>query len=271
LIAIAFIALIVWGISSFPTLPKAIQTPSAASTLGIGSTMIGEDGATLVYVPAGEFTMGSNGYDDEKPVHTVYLDAFWIDKTEVTNKMYAKCVDAGVCTKPTNTNSRNHSSYYGNSEFDNYPVIYVNWNMAKTYCEWAGRRLPTEAQWEKAARGTDARIYPWGDDAPNDTLLNYNYKVGDTAKVGSYETGKSPYGAYDMAGNVWEWVNDWYQSDYYAVLGDSVSNPQGPSSGDRRVLRGGAWVDNSARSAIRYGDDPSLAAINVGFRCARSP
>jgi hypothetical protein len=124
-------------------------------SLGIGSTITGKDGMTLLYVPAGEFTMGSDrGRPDEKPVHKVILDAFWIDQTEVTNKMYALCVDAAVCEEPTDTSSSTHSSYYGNAEYDNYPVIYVDWNMAKTYCEWADRRLPTEAEWEKVARGT---------------------------------------------------------------------------------------------------------------------
>ena len=119
---------------------------------------------TLLYVPAGEFTMGSDSSDqaDEKPAHTVNLDAFRIDQTEVTNKQYAACKENGGCTPPSRNSSSTNTSYYGNTQFDNYPVIYVNWNQAVAYCEWAGRRLPTEAEWEKAARGTDGRTYSWG-------------------------------------------------------------------------------------------------------------
>ena len=189
--------------------------------------------------------MGSdNGTSDEKPVHTVYLDAFWIDQTEVTNKQYQACVDAGTCKPPSITSSFTHSDYYGNPEFDEYPVIYVNWDKAKWYCKvWAGGDLPTEAQWEKAARGTDERTYPWGEGIDCDKA-NYNGScVGDTSPVRSYESGKSPYNAYDMAGNVWEWVNDYYQSNYYTMLGGNASNPFGPDSGQYRVLRGGSWFD----------------------------
>ena len=258
----------------FTSTPQLNKTPIPTPTLGFGSTMIGEKGETLVYVPAGEFTMGSeNGADDEKPVHTVYLDAFWIDQTEVTNKQYQACVDAGTCETPSDPSSYSHPSYYGNPEFDNYPVVYVNWDKANRYCEvWAVGDLPTEAQWEKAARSTDERTYPWGENTPNKDLLNYNQNVGDTTKVGSYESGKSPYNAYDLVGNVWEWVNDYYQSDYYATLGDNASNPQGPSSGDTRVLRGGSWSLSAvrARSAVRLRLNPSGAGVSIGFRCARS-
>jgi eukaryotic-like serine/threonine-protein kinase len=240
-----------------------------------GATMIGEKGETHVYVPVGEFIMGSDTSDqpDEKPAHKVYLDAFWIDQTEVTNKQYQACVNAGTCEPPSSTNSYTHPSYYGNPEFDNYPVIHINWDKANRYCEvWAGGDLPTEAQWEKAARGTDERTYPWGNDAPNKDLLNYNSNVGDTIAVGSYKSGKSPYEVYDMAGNVWEWVNDYYQNDYYVSLGNSASDPLGPEFGQYRVLRGGSWDngDNVVNSAYRswYG---SSSGNRIGFRCARSP
>ncbi|MBI5954128.1 MAG: SUMF1/EgtB/PvdO family nonheme iron enzyme [Chloroflexi bacterium] len=250
---------------------SAIPTP----TLGIGSTMTGEHGETLVYVPAGKFRMGSdNGEDDEKPVHTVYLDAFWIDQTEVTNKQYQACVDAGTCEPPSFFNSSTHQNYYGNSEFDNYPVLYVNWDKANRYCEvWAGGDLPTEAQWEKAARGTDERTYPWGENI-NCNKSNYNIKcIGDISPVGNYESGKSLYGVFDMAGNVWEWVNDYYENDYYVMLDDNVSNPKGPSGSDINVLRGGSWysTENDSRSADRDGDTFQNAGPHIGFRCARSP
>jgi serine/threonine-protein kinase len=236
--------------------------------------MTGNHGETLVYVPAGEFTMGDdNGESDEKPAHTVYLDAFWIDQYEVTNKQYQACVGAGTCEPPSAFNSATHPSYYGNSEFDNYPVLYVNWDKANRYCEvWAGGDLPTEAQWEKAARGTDERTYPWGENI-NCNKSNYNIKcIGDISPVGNYESGKSPYGVYDMAGNVWEWVNDYYENDYYVMLDDDVFNPRGPSGSGINVLRGGSWysTENDSRSADRDGDTSQNAGPHIGFRCARS-
>ena len=256
-----------------PTTPTpAASPPTFSPTPGIGSNMPSEkDNMTLLYVPTGEFAMGSeNGEADEKPVHTVYLDAFWIDQTEVTNGQYAACVSANECVPPSYTGSRTRSSYYGNSEFDNFPVIYVDWNQAKAYCSWAGRRLPTEAEWEKAARGTDGNTYPWGNDVPNRNLLNYNSNVGDTTAVGNYQNGAIPYGAYDMAGNVMEWVNDVYSETYYQ--GSPSSNPLGPdaSSGAVRVLRGGSWYDLDVRSANRYRDAPVFPADHYGFRCASS-
>ncbi len=274
-ISIATVSFPKGTITVFTNTPQLIKNITPTPTLGIGSTMIGEKGETLVYVPAGEFTMGSyNGEPDEKPVHTVYLDAFWIDQTEVTNKQYQACVDAGTCEPPSSTSSYTHPSYYENPEFDNYPVIHVNWDKANRYCEvWIGGDLPTEAQWEKAARGTDQRTYPWGEGI-NCDKANYNGGcVGDTSPVGNYESGKSPFNAYDMAGNVGELINDYYQSDYYTLLGGNASNPFGPDSGQYRVLRGGSWfyVDSNARSADRYGYDPSYTYSFIGFRCSRSP
>ena len=259
--------------------PTLTITPSPVPALGIGSTMTGQDGMTLLYVPAGDFTMGSDS--DEKPVHTVYLDAFWIDQMEVTNAMYAKCVGAGVCNEPSSKSSKTRNNYYGKLEFDNYPVINVSWNDANAYCSWAGRRLPTEAEWEKAARwkpspseggqgGGEAFTYPWGNTQPSNSLLNYDQAVGDTTEVGKYPNGASPYGALDMAGNIWEWVNDWYGSKYYQS--SPSSNPQGPSSGDFRVMRGGAWFNLSSlvRSAYRAWDDPTYSSYTIGFRCSSS-
>ncbi len=241
--------------------------------LGIGSTLIGEDGMNLLYVPAGDFTMGSDsGVSDEQPVHTVTLDAFWIDQTEVTNKMYSTCVEAGICEEPTNKSFSNLYSYYGNNAYDNYPVIYVDWTMAKTYCEWVGRRLPTEAEWEKAARGSDGRIYPWGNEIPSLMRLNYNNSEGGIKEVGQYPDSASPYGALDMAGNIWEWVADWYDASYYATLGENARNPQGPASGQYRVLRGGSWYyyGNNVRSAYRWSLPEFGDSHHVGFRCAVS-
>lgn len=257
----------------FTSTPQPTKTPIPTPTLGIGSTMIGEKGETLVYVPAGEFTMGSDVNPDEQPIHTVYLDAFWIDQTEVTNKHYKACVDAGMCEPPSPERSYSHANYYGNSEFDDSPVIYVNWDKANRYCEvWAGGDLPTEAQWEKAARGIDARTYPWGNDKPSANLLNFNSNVGDTTVVKNYPNTGSFYGTYDMAGNVWEWVNDFYDEVYYQSS-NSANNPLGPESGQYRVLRGGSWYsnDSGARSAVRLRYDPSKSVSDFGFRCSRSP
>jgi len=258
------------------TLPAPSKTPIPATrtpepptftpTPGIGSTFDSR-GVTMMYVPAGEFTMGSDTYDDEKPIHSVNLDAYYIDKFEVTNAKYAECVDAGVCDSPKQSASYTRTAYYSNPEFDNYPVIYVSWDMAKTYCEWRGGRLPTEAEWEKAARGLDGRTYPWGEDISCDKL-NYNNCKGDTTKVGSYAAGVSPYGLYDMAGNVWEWTSSLYKPYPYTTNDgreDSLSS-------NSRALRGGSWVsgDDVVRSAVRYNLAPDYILNFIGFRCARS-
>ena len=227
------------------------------------------ESVSMAFVPAGEFTMGSEkGDPDETPVHQVYLAAYSIDKYEVSNAFYRQCVNAEVCSAPGELGSLTRSNYYGNSQYDNYPVINVNWNMARTYCEWRGAKLPTEAQWEKAARGSNDIIYPWGNDAPNSTLLNYNENIGDTINVGFYAGGASPYGLYDMAGNVSEWVADWYDPNYYQK--SPSSNPLGPDTGEFRVLRGGSWF--SLGSHIRTSDrdefNPSFISNYVGFRCS---
>jgi eukaryotic-like serine/threonine-protein kinase len=232
--------------------------------------------APMVHVPAGDFLMGSRSGDpqadrDEMPQHTVYLDAFSIDKYEVTNALYKSCVDAGKCQAPNPTSSYTRSAYYGNPSFDNYPVVNVPWYEANAYCEWAGKRLPTEAQWEKAARGTDGRIYPWGNnwDATKLNAWISNPRAGDTAAVGSYPSGASPYGALDMAGNVWEWGADWYDPNYYSH--SPTRNPPGPSSGQYKVLRGGSWASGMAdvRAANRDWDGPSYLYGHLGFRCAK--
>lgn len=257
--------------------PTKVVTPTASLTPTVTPypiEIVDSKGITMRLVPAGEFIMGSENFsDDEKPVHQVYLDAYYMDIYEVTNAAYKACVTAGACDPPQETSSRTHSSYYGNSKFDDYPVIFVDWNQADAYCAWRDASLPTEAQWEKAARGDDGRTYPWGEEI-SCSQANYfdgsKYCVGNTTEIGSYESGKSPYGMYDMAGNVWEWVNDWYDSYYYAS--SPSSNPLGPVSGQYRVLRGGSWggFDNYVRSAYRDGYSPVSFNDNVGFRCARS-
>ena len=230
----------------------------------------------MVLVPAGPFQMGCSPDDTqcnsaERPLHTVTLDAYAIDKYEVTNARYSACVAAGSCTAPSSTGSNTRSDYYGNPTYANFPVIAVNWSQSKAFCEWDIKRLPTEAEWEKAARGSaDTRIYSWGNAAPNATLLNFDWHVGDTTAVGSYPGGASSFGALDMSGNVFEWVNDRYDGAYYTS--SPATDPQGPATGSYRVLRGGAWniFTGFVRASNRVGYGPDYGSDNVGFRCVRS-
>ena len=267
------------------------------------------DGMELVYVPAGDFLMGSadddpEARDNEKPQHEVYLDAYWMDKTEVTNAMFEQFVAAtGHRTDAERLGTAYVFNQCGWSRVEgahwlrpegpgsdiagrmDHPVVQVSWNDADAYCRWAGRRLPTEAEWEKAARGSDGRKYPWGQGPPAGDLLNFaDVNLGcswadltqddgyeRTAPVGTYPAGASPYGALDMAGNVWEWVADWYDSGYYAV--SPRRNPPGPSAGEYRALRGGSWSFPGVyvRAASRFWYTPDIRDYNNGFRCARSP
>jgi formylglycine-generating enzyme required for sulfatase activity len=233
-----------------------------------------------VYIPSGEFLMGSTDEDkeahtDEKPQHKIYLDAYWIDKTEVTNKMYSKCVGDGTCVHLPwgNGASSTRSFYYVDPKYANYPVINVDWFQANQYCRWKRGRLPSEAEWEKAARGTDGRIYPWGNENPTCLLANYGGKnkpgecADDTMLVGSHPEGASPYGLMDMAGNLWEWVNDWYDEKYYQ---DSPQrNPVGPNNGQNKVIKGGFWDSDFKfiRSAARNWGNSDGRLGNYGFRC----
>ncbi len=220
----------------------------------------------MVLIPAGKFLMGINSNDiDQRPLHEVYLDAYWMDITEVTNAQYLACVDSGGC-RPLG-----EAQYYRDESLSNHPVVYVTWFDARDYCAWAGKRLPTEAEWEKAARGTDGRIFPWGDEPANDRLANFDDKIHKTTPVGSYPAGASPYGLQDIAGNAWEWVDDWYSLDYYRT--SIRENPPGPDSGDRKVLRGGSWfsiTDIILKTHIRKKRPPEIRDYGTGFRCAFS-
>jgi formylglycine-generating enzyme required for sulfatase activity len=226
----------------------------------------------MVLIPAGEFQMGGAGGDkDELPIHPVTLDAFYIDKYEVTNEMYLFCDQSEVCREPVDVTGITKGDY-SSGEYSNYPVVNVSWEMAKTYCAWRGARLPTEAEWEKVARGglTDVR-YPWGNDSPSCAIGARNgAQLGKcpkdrTVAVGSFSS--NGYQVYDMVGNVWEWVGDWYQADYYASA--DWRNPPGPSSGREKILRGGSWasleIHVSSRSPVR----PETQDYEIGFRCAR--
>lgn len=254
-------------------LPTKAEPTATEAELEVGSTRIRlMDGMEQVYVPAGDFIMGSeDGYDNEKPVRKVYLDSYWIDKFEVTNGHYQACISAGKCTELIVDESHTRSSYYINAKHDDYPVMYVGWYQAKEYCQWAGGDLPTEAQWEKAARGVDGRTFPWGNEAADKSKARYNinWNVGPVA-VGSKPDGASPYGAEDMAGNAWEWVSDWWAIEYDKT---DVTNPQGPATGDAKVLRGGSWLNvySMIRTAFRVDVLSAEGRDGVGFRCVSSP
>jgi eukaryotic-like serine/threonine-protein kinase len=245
-----------------PTSAPLTFTPTPKS----GDTMISpKDGMVMVFVPEGEFTMGSdNGDSDEKPVHTVNLDSYWIDQTEVTNAMFKQCVDSISDKK---CNPPKYTPYFNNPAYANHPVVYVSWNDANDYCAWAGRRLPTEAEWEKAARGTDTRTYPWGEGI-DCAHVNYSDCEQNTIAVGNYEIGKSSYGAYDMAGNAWEWVSSLYKPYPY----DAHDGREDLTASGARVLRGGSWddIEHVVRTAVRRRSGvPSVLFNLIGFRCAR--
>ncbi|MBN1936337.1 MAG: formylglycine-generating enzyme family protein, partial [Anaerolineae bacterium] len=233
-----------------------------------------------ILIPAGSFLMGSdpqkdkNAGSDEQPQHTVYLSDYCICKTMITNAQYLAFVQAG---------GRKPPQYWQNGRIpqgkENHPVVCVSWHDAVAFCAWVTQelqmangefRLPTEAEWEKAARGTDGRIYPWGNEPPDATRCNFNMNVGDTTPVGQYPAGASPYGLLDMAGNVWEWCADWYEEIYYRK--SPAQSPPGPPDGSGRVLRGGAWNDPEYRVRVAYRlvHDPFFSNRYVGFRCVRS-
>jgi formylglycine-generating enzyme required for sulfatase activity len=225
---------------------------------------------SMVLVPTGEFTMGSwTGEADERPVRRVYVDAFFMDKDQLTVGQYAKFLEATSHGAPPDWNIMSRTRH------QKRPVVNVDWADAAAYCQWAGKRQPTEAEWEKAARGTDGRTYPWGDEPPTRFHGNmkkelWNNHMGLTP-VGMFEDGKSPYGINDMAGNVWEWVSDWYAPDYYQT--GPLRNPTGPPTGDQKVVRGGSWGSGpeGLRSAERETHVPSFQGFGTGFRCAKTP
>lgn len=233
--------------------------------------MIGKDGAPMVLVPAGEFAMGSDkGDEDEFPVHRVNLNAFYIDKFEVTNGRFAKFVDAIQSEPPWGFADKDTPVIYADR-----PVRWVSWMDAMGYCLWAGKRLPTEAEWEKAARGTDGRIYPWGNDQPTPVHAVYGLKEGGEetiSDIGARDKGRSPYGAHDLAGNLYEWVMDWYAEDYYMNFAANLAvNPRGPIEGTVKVQRGGSYINSPyrLRSSFRTKGEPAEQDPNVGFRCAQ--
>ena len=250
-----------------PTLtftPSPSPTVTLAPTLGIGSSQKrNADGMVMVFVPAGPFTMGSDTRD-EAPIHSVTLDSYWIDQTEVTNQMFALCIQSGSCAPKGSNASFSRAKYYNNPQYAKFPVLHIDWNQARLYCTWAGGRLPSEAQWEKAARGPDARLYPWGEGI-NPGLANYGRSTGDTTQVGNYENGKSLYSVYDMAGNVMEWTSSLYKPYPY----NTSDGREDLAINGARVLRGGSWSDSDLN--LRTTFRTKLLAANqgdlIGFRC----
>ena len=256
---------------------QSLPIQSRKTSLGseqLDEEIIGDDGAPMVLVPGGKFTMGARDDDsialvDEKPRHTVFLNTFYIDRFEVTTGRYAVYMKESRTRRPNFWTTKKY--------LQERPVVSVNWYDAIGYCAYYGKRLPTEAEWEKAARGTDERLYPWGNNPPTHQLANYGeghfgrlYEVG-LRNVGSIEAGKSPYGVYEMAGNAWEWVSDFYDGRYYKK--SPMRNPQGPLKGACRVLRGGTWwhmIDTKhLRSTDRNCKDPENTNHQIGFRCAK--
>jgi len=259
----------------------------------------------MVFVPAGEFSMGSDremakyakrlceassgelavatcqaaAFVDEQPAHAVQLDAFWIDRTEVTNAQYQDCVEAKACAELPLRSSYSRPSYYGVPAYNAYPVVNVQWQMAATYCSWVDARLPTEAEWEYAARGPESRIFPWGSQFDPSRLnycdkgcpllsdTSYDDVYADTAPVGTFPSGASWSGALDMAGNAREWVADWLGK--YPT--NMALNPTGTETGELKISRGGSWYDtpDDVRSANRGGESLEYYRHNLGFRCAR--
>ncbi len=282
-------------VATEPASPPITATEAPSGELAAGATRVSEiDGMEQVFVPAGDFIMGTNDLEAKRteeggraypeiPQFTYYLDSFWIDKYEVTNAQYRLCVEAGVCTEPHRIGSYTYPDYFTNPVYDNYPVVWVSWFQSVDYCEWAGRRLPTEAEWEKAARGTDGRKYTWGNDPVTEDKANfcdvnctrthamedYNDGYPDTSPVGSFPAGISPYGAYDMAGNVWEWTSTLPFPYPY----DATDGREDPNMLGERVWRGGPWSNGLwwMRASLRYRALDIYSWYVLGIRCAANP
>ncbi len=229
----------------------------------LGTMMQWVDGSLLVYVPPGEFTMGDGG--DDSPIHTVNLSDFWIYRTEVTNAMYLRCMAAGECSNPAVDPALPEDISV--PELASKPVVGVNWEQAEAYCRFVDGHLPTEAQWEKTARGPDGNIYPWGNGEPNCDTLNFNNCTGQMSDVLDYPSGQSYFEVMDMAGNVFEWVADYYDPNYYG--NEPVEDPRGPESGQARSVRGSTFRSGADQipSALRYFQTPTEYRTDLGFRC----
>ncbi|BFU94039.1 MAG: conserved exported protein of unknown function [Nitrospira sp.] len=255
--------------------PEPMKDGQAADT----KTVAGKDGAPMILIPAGAFKMGSNeGLPNERPEHQVLLDNYYIDQYEVTLSLYRKFLESGNHDSPPTWDDEAATTV------GDRPAVGMKWDDATAYCEWVGKRLPTEAEWEKAARGTDGRRYPWGHMQPFVDIANYNRGVwvseavtlvsvtsgleGMSVRHGLKTGGKSPYGLAHMAGNASEWVADWYDREFYQQSPEK--NPTGPSKGEKRVIRGGSWADlpPALRVTARFSAEPEFEDRTIGFRCA---
>lgn len=262
--------------------PTATNSPTPAPTPSpTPEPFVNETGSLMLYLPGGVFIVGDDeGESDERPAHRANLSPFYIDETEISNREYALCVDDGACAPPDRSSATRYSSYYGNPTYDEYPVIFVSWYDAEQFCDWRDARLPTEAEWEYAASYDPINqiklIYPWGD-AFEGTFLNFNASgspwddgYADTAPITAYPEGRSPLGIYNMAGNVMEWVQDWYDPRYYRTA--TEVNPLGPEMGEFKAIRGGSWLSGTddVEAVARTNFDPTVSRANLGFRCAKA-
>jgi formylglycine-generating enzyme required for sulfatase activity len=270
-----------------PTSIATINAPTLAAPIAPGDASITQAGVAMLLVAGGPFTMGSDASITEQPVHAITLSPFYIDTTEVTNAAWAACVAAGGCQLPGSTDGYDHKPYYGLELFNNYPVVFASWYNADAYCRWRGARLPTEAEWEMAARwnagANAATLYPWGNDW-NPANLNYcdagcllgagfadpsfNDGQPQMSAVDAFPADVSPTGVIGLGGNVAEWVSDWYSATYYAS--SPAENPSGPAAATQKVVRGGSWSLNKnwARGAARSHFGPLTQIAGLGFRCA---
>lgn len=246
--------------TEIPNTAVPLPIPVTGPTMEIGSTHPYVDGSFLVAVPEGEFLMGG---DSDDPGHSVFLNDFWIYSAEVTNQQYVLCETLGECTSP----DLNDNPSYVEKVHANDPVVGVTYEQASSYCSFINGRLPTEAEWEKTARNNDNDLYPWGDAMPTCDFLNFNNCVGYTTNVIDYKTGASAYGALDMAGNVFEWVADWFDPDYYG--NSPKENPRGPENGTMRSIRSSSYTSDADQAEVinRNSEDPQNHRADLGFRC----
>ncbi len=253
------------GLPTAETTPTPPPSPNPTPRAGT-ARKLEASGLTALYVPAGKAVIGDpGGSGNDAPRHAVQLSAYWINRTQVTNAQYAACVRASGCTKPIRKAINPH---YYDPAYSQHPAVYITWDQARAFCQWAGGDLPTEAQWEHAATANRQQTYAWGENEPASEVTNVNHPQRGTVKVGSNKHNASPYGALDMGGNVREWVLDWYSARYYRV--SAKQDPAGPASGEKKVLRGAAWSDPENFSFVwhRLAHVPGSAGANRGFRCA---
>ena len=259
---ILLLALLI-SVGSWFTANEALAEPEKMALIPAGKFEMGSRQSLKELNPADLFNTDRHALGPEDPAHEVLLDDFYIDIYEVTNAEYMEYVQATGVSKPQFSDD---PDFNGATQ----PVVGINWKQALKYCEWRQKRLPTEAEWEKAGRGKRPVNYPWGDDSPNSSLLNFDHEKGKTVPVGSYEGGKSDYGVYDLSGNVSEWVFDWHYPEFY--LFSPKANPTGPEKGQYKVIRGGNWMNNAddVRLTYRNATVPKLQTRTIGFRCAKN-